>query len=159
MDILIGLYNHLSNDEKIKKIVGNKIYPVILPQNVTLPAIVYSSVLANYDSALQGDTGFVRQTIQIVSHAKTYKEAQSQVSMITIIAMIPMFISILGLNIDTYYYLIPICNFEQILNDLFTNNLTFTNTFITLGSSIVYITVVITYIIKAYNSEKTLFNN
>lgn len=76
MDILIGLYNHLSNDEKIKKIVGNKIYPVILPQNVTLPAIVYSSVLANYDSALQGDTGFVRQTIQIVSHAKTYKEAR-----------------------------------------------------------------------------------
>jgi hypothetical protein len=76
MDILIGLYNHLSNDEKIKKIVGNKIYPVILPQNIVLPAIVYSSVLANYDSALQGDTGFVRQTIQIVSHAKTYKEAR-----------------------------------------------------------------------------------
>ena len=75
MDILIGLYNYLSNDEKIKKTVGNKIYPVILPQNVALPAIVYSSVLANYDSALQGDTGFVRQTIQIVSHAKTYKEA------------------------------------------------------------------------------------
>ena len=95
----------------------------------------------------------------LTAFAKTYKEAQSQVSMITIIAMIPMFISILGLNIDTYYYLIPICNFEQILNDLFTNNLTFTNTFITLGSSIVYITVVITYIIKAYNSEKILFNN
>lgn len=76
MDILIGLYNHLSNDEKIKKIVGNKIYPVILPQNLVLPAIVYSSVLTNYDSALQGDTGFVRQTIQIVSHAKTYKEAR-----------------------------------------------------------------------------------
>ena len=76
MDILIGLYNHLSNDEKIKKIVGNKIYPVILPQNIALPAIVYSSVLANYDSALQGDTGFIRQTIQIVSHAKTYKEAR-----------------------------------------------------------------------------------
>ena len=76
MDILVGLYNHLSNDEKIKKIVGNKIYPVILPQNIALPAIVYSSVLANYDSALQGDTGFVRQTIQIVSHAKTYKEAR-----------------------------------------------------------------------------------
>ena len=76
MDILIGLYNHLSNDEKIKKIVGNKIYPVVLPQNIALPAIVYSSVLANYDSALQGDTGFVRQTIQIVSHAKTYKEAR-----------------------------------------------------------------------------------
>ena len=95
----------------------------------------------------------------LTAFAKTYKEAQSQVSMITIIAMIPMFISILGLNIDTYYYLIPICNFEQILNDLFTNNLTLTNTFITLGSSIVYIIVVIIYIIKAYNSEKILFNN
>lgn len=95
----------------------------------------------------------------LTAFAKTYKEAQSQISMITIVGMIPMFISILGVKINTYYYLIPICNFEQILNDLFTNNLVFTNTLITFASTIVYTTLVITYIIKAYNSEKILFTN
>ena len=41
-----------------------------------LPAIVYSPVLANYDSALKGDTGFVRQTIQIVCHDITFKKTR-----------------------------------------------------------------------------------
>ena len=41
-----------------------------------LPAIVYSPTLANYDSALQGDTGYVRQTMQFVCHDKTYKRAR-----------------------------------------------------------------------------------
>lgn len=95
----------------------------------------------------------------LTAFAKTYKEAQSQISMITIVGMIPMFISILGVEINRYYYLIPICNFEQILNDLFTNNLLFTNTLITFGSTIVYTMLVITYVVKAYNSEKILFTS
>jgi len=56
--------------------VGNRIYPTILPQNCIYPAIVYSPIIANYDSALQGDTGFVRQTIQVVFHDVTFKKAR-----------------------------------------------------------------------------------
>ena len=33
-------------------------------------------MLANYDSALQGDTGYVRQTVQFVSHDTTYKKTR-----------------------------------------------------------------------------------
>ena len=95
----------------------------------------------------------------LTAFAKSYKEAQSSISTITIVAMIPMFISILGIEISTTYYLIPVCNFVQILDDLFTNSLNITNVLITTGSTIVYVIAVITYIVKAYNSEKILFTN
>ena len=75
-DICQALYEYLSADADIKKRINGRIYPIVLPQNALLPAIVYSPVLANYDSALQGDTGFVRQTVQFVSHATTYKKTR-----------------------------------------------------------------------------------
>lgn len=56
-DICQALYEYLSADAEIKNRVRGRIYPIVLPQNAPLPAIVYSPVLANYDSALQGDTG------------------------------------------------------------------------------------------------------
>lgn len=77
MDICEALYLHLSKDTDIKAKVNNRIYPIILPQNCVFPAICYTPVVANYDSALQGDTGYTRQTIQIVSHGKTYKESRT----------------------------------------------------------------------------------
>lgn len=75
-DICQVLYEYLSADADIKNRVHGRIYPIVLPQNALLPAIVYSPVLANYDSALQGDTGFVRQTVQFVSHDTTYKKTR-----------------------------------------------------------------------------------
>ena len=75
-DICQALYEYLSADADIKKRINGRIYPIVLPQNAPLPAIVYSPVLANYDSALQGDTGFVRQTVQFVSHDTTYKKSR-----------------------------------------------------------------------------------
>ena len=70
MDICQAIYAYLN------ECVGNKIFPIMLPEDAPLPAIVYSPVLANYDSALQGDTGFVRQTIQFVCHDRTFKKAR-----------------------------------------------------------------------------------
>lgn len=95
----------------------------------------------------------------LTAFAKSYKEAQSQSSIITLVATIPMFISILEIKLTKTYYLIPICNVTQILNDLFTNNLDLLNILITASSTIVYTIIVVATIIKAYNSEKILFNN
>lgn len=75
-DICQVLYEYLSADAAISKRIDGRIYPIVLPQDAPLPAIVYAPVLANYDSALQGDTGFVRQTIQFVAHDKTYKKSR-----------------------------------------------------------------------------------
>ncbi len=75
-DICQAVYDYLCSKEEIIAETGTRIYPVLLPENAPLPSIVYAPVLANYDSALQGDTGYVRQTIQIVCHDRTFKRAR-----------------------------------------------------------------------------------
>lgn len=70
-DICQAVYEKLCSDSSISRAVADRIYPILLPEDAPLPAIVYAPVLANYDSALQGDTGFVRQTIQFVTHGAT----------------------------------------------------------------------------------------
>ena len=75
-DISQAVFEYLKTRDEIVGRVGDRIYPIVLPQNADLPAIVYSPVLAHYDSALQGDTGFVRQTMQFVCHDTTYKKSR-----------------------------------------------------------------------------------
>ena len=75
-DICQAVYEQLCSQTAINELVKKRIYPSILPEDAPLPSIVYSPILANYDSALQGDTGFIRQTIQFVCHASTFKKAR-----------------------------------------------------------------------------------
>ena len=73
--------------------------------------------------------------------------------------MIPMFISMLEIEISRAYYLIPICNVSQILTELFTKSVDPINLIITFASTTLYAIIVISFIVKAYNSEKILFSN
>ncbi len=75
-DICQAVYERLCGIQEIQDKVQGRIYPDVLPQDKPVPAIVYAPVVANYDSALQGDTGYVRQTIQFVCHDKTFKKAR-----------------------------------------------------------------------------------
>ena len=76
MDICMAVFNHLTEDFAITEMVGDRIYPIIMPQNSVMPAIVYSPTLGKYDTALQHDTGYTRQTIQLNCHDKTFKGAR-----------------------------------------------------------------------------------
>jgi len=75
-DICQAVFEKLMNTAEITNRVQQRIYPKLLPQDAPLPSIVYSPVLGSYDSALQGDTGYVRHTIQIVCHDRTFKKAR-----------------------------------------------------------------------------------
>ena len=75
-DLLQAVYEYISGNTEIQAVVHGRIFPIVLPQDASLPAMVYAPVVANYDSALQGDTGYVRQTIQFVCHEKTFKKAR-----------------------------------------------------------------------------------
>jgi sodium transport system permease protein len=96
-------------------------------------------------------------SIAITSFAKTYKEAQSSSQVLSILTVIPMMISIIGIKINTIYYLIPIANYVQLLMDIFSKNFNYLNILIVLLSSIIYVIIVISYIIFQYKSEKVLF--
>lgn len=75
-DLFASLYQHILNDEEIKKAIKDRLYPVILPEDAPNPAIVYTPIFGHYGSALQHDTGFARQTVQFVVHASSFKEAR-----------------------------------------------------------------------------------
>ena len=95
----------------------------------------------------------------LTASAKSYKEAQSKIGLLNMLGIIPMFVSIMGVKITNVYYLIPICNYEQILNDLLiskTNNL---GILICVASTLVYSIFIVKLIIASYNSEKILYNN
>ncbi len=98
-------------------------------------------------------------SIVLTAFAKTFKEAQSKAGFLNMIAIIPMFITMFGDKVESYYYFIPICNSNQLLNDMYVGGFNFGNAIITFVSTLVYSVFIIWYIIKSYNSEKILFNN
>lgn len=102
MDICEALYKYLSTYKPLTDKVDYRIYSMILPQNCVLPSIIYSLVNAKYDSALQGDTGFVKETIQIVCHDKTYKGARD-LSRIVKTRLQDLYGNMSGLNIEAVF--------------------------------------------------------
>lgn len=98
-------------------------------------------------------------SIILTAFAKTFKEAQSKAGFLNMVAIIPMFVSMFGDKVESYYYFIPICNANQLLNDMFVGGFDFSNAVITFVSTLVYSFIIIAYIIKTYNSEKILFNS
>lgn len=95
--------------------------------------------------------------LALTATAKTYKEAQSQVSLLNLVTLVPMIVTMTGIEISNVFYCIPICNFVQVLMDIFTNNINTIPMLITFISTIIYCILVIIYVLKAYNSEKILF--
>ena len=95
----------------------------------------------------------------LTSLSKSYKEAQSKISFITMLGLIPMFVSILELDVSLAYYLIPVCNFEQLLQELLLSRISIMNLLVTIISTIVYTYIVVKLIIRLYNGEKILYND
>ena len=95
----------------------------------------------------------------LTTGAKSYKEAQSKIGLINMLGIIPMFVSILNVKITNLYYLIPICNYEQILNDLLIGKVNGLGIIISVCSTIVYATVIVKLIIASFDGEKILYNN
>ena len=70
-----------------------------------------------------------------------------------------MFVSILELDVSLAYYLIPVCNFEQLLQELLLSRISIMNLLVTIISTIVYTYIVVKLIIRLYNGEKILYND
>lgn len=96
--------------------------------------------------------------ITMASFTKSFKEAQSALTPISLITCIPMFLNILNINLNGIINFIPIINHTIIINDILTSNINIMNIFITIISSIIYIIVLILFISKMYKSEKILFS-
>lgn len=98
-------------------------------------------------------------SIAIASFSKTYKEAQSALTPLSLASIIPMFINILGIEMTPILSAIPIVNHTLLLNDIFNGNINYLNILIMFVSTIICVIFVIQYIVKQYKSEKILFSN
>ena len=96
--------------------------------------------------------------ILLTAHSKSYKEAQMASQVLTMITIIPMFISMLNIPIiSKLYYAIPVLSHVQILMDIFTTKINYNNIIICLISSLIISIVIVDVIIKQFKSEKVLF--
>lgn len=96
--------------------------------------------------------------ITIASFTKSFKEAQSALTPISLVTCIPMFLEMLNINISGVLSFIPIINHTIVINNILTSSINFNNILITIISSIIYIIVLLLFINKMYKSEKILFN-
>lgn len=96
-------------------------------------------------------------SILLTSFTKSYKEAQSVSSVLNILTVIPMMISIMGVSIQKWFYIIPIFNYTQGLMDVFSARVNEFEILMLVISSLIYIFLIIIYIVKQYRSEKVLF--
>jgi hypothetical protein len=55
--------------------LNNALYPFLLPQKSSLPAVVYFPVSVERMHSLKVDTGFVKQRLQFTCFGKSYKTA------------------------------------------------------------------------------------
>ena len=97
--------------------------------------------------------------IAIASTSKTFKEAQSALTPLTFISFFPGMIAfMMGVVGTPIISLIPFLNYTVIFTDLCNGNIDYFNIAIMIISTIIYIAMVLTYIIKQYKSEKVLFS-
>lgn len=62
----------LTDNAGVAAILAGRVYPVILPQNVTYPALAYQKVTGAPDMALDGESGLTRNRFQIDAYGETY---------------------------------------------------------------------------------------
>ena len=96
--------------------------------------------------------------ITIASFTKSFKEAQSALTPISLVTCIPMFLEMLNINISGVLSFIPIINHTIVINNILTSSININNILNHIISSIIYIIVLLLFINKMYKSEKILFN-
>lgn len=75
-DIRPALRTFLLENSTIAAVVGGeRVYPVVLPQGVTDPSIVYNLITETNDHHMQGASGLVMIRMQIDAYAQTHDAA------------------------------------------------------------------------------------
>lgn len=70
------LHTRLSGFAGLATLVGDRVYPNIMPQNVTLPAVSFRRVTSRRERAMVADPGIVRGRFQFDAWASTYDAAR-----------------------------------------------------------------------------------
>jgi sodium transport system permease protein len=96
--------------------------------------------------------------IAIATIAKSYKEAQSYLTPLLIIALFPAMVSFLpGIKLSIGMALIPIVNFSQLIKELILGDWTWIGLSLTLISTLIYAGVAFWIAVRVFKNERILF--
>ena len=96
--------------------------------------------------------------IAIATMAKSYKEAQSYLTPLLLVAIIPAMVSLLpGVKLNAGMALIPIVNFSQLIKELMLGDWSWTGFTLTLLSNLIYAAIAFTAAVKVFKNERILF--
>jgi sodium transport system permease protein len=127
-----GLFSSISIDRTTLLLIG----AVIIPTAIMISAII----------------------IAIATMAKSYKEAQSYLTPLIIVAIFPAMVSFLpGIKLNAGLALIPIVNFSQLIKELILGDWSWIGFILTLCSTIVYAGVAFWIAVKVFKNERILF--
>ncbi len=132
--------------------IARNMYEVYEGFSITFGAIFFGIIICIVASFLIGAIAIV-----LTSSAKTYKEAQAAGQILQIVCIAPMILSYINISSTIAFYLIPILSHTTILMDLYSGNINYLNLFLTIGSTLVYIVIMLYFLIKKFKSEKVLF--
>ncbi|MBO0862665.1 MAG: ABC transporter permease [Chloracidobacterium sp.] len=96
--------------------------------------------------------------IAIATMAKSYKEAQSYLTPLLLVAVIPAMVSLVpGVKLNAVIALIPIVNFSQLIKELMLGDWSWTGFTVTLISNLVYAAIAFTAAVMVFKNERILF--
>ena len=96
--------------------------------------------------------------IVIASKAKSFKEAQNSSQPLSFLCLVPMFISMMEIELNTTLALIPFVNVSLLINQILANAVNMQYFMIMVVSNIVFIYIILKAISKLYKSDKILFS-
>lgn len=98
--------------------------------------------------------------IAIASKSKTFKEAQSALTPLTFISFFPSMIAfMIKVKSSALLSLVPFLNFTLLFTDITNGNMSILNIILMIASTAVFITLILSLIIRQYKSESVLFTN
>jgi sodium transport system permease protein len=96
--------------------------------------------------------------IAIATMAKSYKEAQSYLTPLLLVAIMPAMVSLIpGIKLSAWMALIPIVNFSQLIKELILGDWSWTGFTLTLLSNLVYAAIAFTAALMVFKNERILF--
>lgn len=64
-----ALYTYLTGVSAVNAIIGNRLYPNVMPQEATLPAIVFATITSTVEHGHEGSNSLYRALIQMDLYA------------------------------------------------------------------------------------------
>jgi sodium transport system permease protein len=96
--------------------------------------------------------------IAIATMAKSYKEAQSYITPLFLVAVIPAMVSLLpGVKLNPGMALIPIVNFSLLIKELFLGDWSWTSFTLSVLSNLIYAAIAFTAAVMVFKNERILF--